>query len=190
MSSTETTPDTAEIDASVTSGIRTVLGASGVVSLVVGILILVFPLKTAVVLAGFIAVYAALAGVVNLAVGVFSRALGAWPRIGYSILGIIFLAAAVFALANLRATAASLAMIVAIMIGIVWIVEGLAGFTMIRRSPSKGWTVIYSVLSIIAGIVLITSPMWGAALLWLFLGISLVVLGIAQIIRAFRFGSS
>ena len=38
-------------------------------------------------------------------------------------------------------------------------------------------------------IMLITSPLWGALLLWTLLGISLVILGIVQIVRGFTFGS-
>ena len=45
-----------------------------------------------------------------------------------------------------------------------------------------------SVISIIAGIVLLFSPVLGAAALWVLMGISLIVLGIVQVIRAFTFG--
>lgn len=36
---------------------------------------------------------------------------------------------------------------------------------------------------------LLTSPLWGAAVLWLLLGVTLLALGVVQVIRAFRFGS-
>ena len=38
-----------------------------------------------------------------------------------------------------------------------------------------------------AGIILLLSPLWGAIVLWWLLGISLVVLGIIQVVRAFTF---
>ncbi|MFT4109895.1 HdeD family acid-resistance protein [Propionicimonas sp.] len=188
MPSTYFETDLNELDKSVTNGIRATLGISGLVSLVVGILILAWPGKTAMVVAGIIAVYAAIAGLVNIAIGVFSRKLGTWPRIGYLVLGVIFLVAAVVAFSNLGATAAGLAVLLGIIVGITWIIEGIVGITMIGDAASKVWTIIYSVISIIAGITLLSSPLWGAAFLWLLLGVSLVVLGVVQLVRAFRFG--
>ena len=74
------------------------------------------------------------------------------------------------------------------MVGIVWIIEGIVGLTLIGDAASKVWTIIFAIISILAGISLVTSPLWGAAFLWWLLGLSLVILGIVQIIRAFRFG--
>ena len=180
--------DLRDLDRSVVNGVRAALGVSGLVSLAIGMVILVWPVKTAVVVAGFIAAYAAIAGLVNLAIGVFSRRLGGWPRFGYLLLGAIFLVSAVLAFANLSAAAAGLAVLVGVLVGLVWIVEGVVGLTMIGDASSKVWTILYAVVSIVAGVMLLTSPMWGATLLWLLVGLSLVIIGVVQIVRAFRFG--
>jgi len=177
------------LDKSMSNTIRVALGVGGVLMLVIGVLVLVWPVKTAVVVAGFVAVYAAVAGLVNLTIGAFTRRIGAWPRIGYLVLGVLFLVAAVTMFGNLGATAAWLATLLAIVTGVVWIIEGIVGLSLLGDSASKVWTVVYAVLSIIAGIMLITSPLWGALLLWTLLGISLVILGIVQIVRGFTFGS-
>ena len=68
----------------------------------------------------------------------------------------------------------------------MWIVEGVVALTTLGGSASKGWTIFFALLSIVAGIVLLFSPLY-IAILWLMLGISLVVLGIIQIVRAFSF---
>ncbi len=177
------------VDRSVINAVRAAIGVSGAVSLIVGLLILVWPVKTAVVVAGIIAVYALIAGVVNLAIGIFSRKLGGWARVGYLVLGAVFLIAAVVSFANLGSAAAGLAFLVGILVGISWITEGVVGLTMIGDSASKVWTIVYAIIGIVAGFALLTSPLWGAALLWLWLGISLLVLGLVQIVRAFRFGT-
>lgn len=181
--------DVAKVERSVVNLVRAAIGVSGAVSLIVGLLILVWPVKTAVVVAGIIAVYALIAGVVNLAIGIFSRKLGGWARVGYLVLGAVFLIAAVVSFANLGSAAAALAFLVGILVGVSWITEGVVGLTMMGDSASKVWTIIYAIVGIVAGFVLLTSPVWGAALLWLWLGISLLVLGVVQIVRAFRFGS-
>lgn len=181
--------DLANVEKSVINTVRAAIGASGVVSLLVGLLILVWPVKTAVVVAGIIAVYAVIAGLVNLAIGIFSRTLGGWARVGYLVLGAVFLIAAVVSFANLGAAAAGLAVLVGVLVGISWIIEGVVGLAMVGDSASKVWTIIYALVSIVGGIVLLTSPLWGAAVLWVLLGVTLLALGIVQIIRAFRFGS-
>lgn len=181
--------DLNNVEKSVINTVRAAIGVSGVVSLVIGLLILVWPVKTAVVVAGIVAVYAVIAGVVNLAIGIFSRTLGGWARVGYLVLGAVFLIAAMVSFANLGAVATGLAVLVGLVFGISWIVEGIVGLTMVGDSASKVWTIVYAVIGVVAGIMLIASPLWGAALLWLWLGVSLVVLGIVQVVRAFRFGS-
>lgn len=188
MTTSDLEQDLHDLDSSVTNGIRAAFGVSGLLALVIGVVILVWPVKTAVVVAGIIATWAVIAGVVNLAVGIFSRKLRGWPRVGYLALGLVFLAAAVLAFANLNGAATGLAIMLGVVVGVVWIVEGVVALTMIGDSASKVWTIIYAVLSILACISLITSPLWGAALLWLILSISLVILGIVQIVRAIRFG--
>jgi uncharacterized membrane protein HdeD (DUF308 family) len=189
MSSNAFELDLKNVDKSVINTLRAAIGVSGALSLVIGLVILVWPVKTAAVVAGIIAIYAVNAGVVNLAIGIFSRRIGGWARIGYLVLGVVFLVAAGLAFSNLTAAAAGLATLVGVLFGISWIVEGVVGLTMVGDSPSKVWTIVYAVIGIVAGIMVLTSPMWGAAVLWLLLGVTLLALGVVQIIRAFRFGS-
>jgi uncharacterized membrane protein HdeD (DUF308 family) len=189
MSANANELDLQNVEKSVINSVRGAIGVSGAVSLIIGVLILVWPVKTAVVVAGIIAVYAIIAGVVNLAIGIFSRKIGGWARFGFLALGVVFLIAAVVSFMNLGAAAAGLAILLGVLFGISWIVEGVVGLTLIGDSASKVWTIVYALISIVAGFLVLTSPLWGAALLWLWLGVSLVVMGIVQIVRAIRFGS-
>lgn len=181
--------DLKNLDKKVVNTIRGALGVSGLISLIIGIVILAWPVKTATVVAGFVAVYALIAGVVNIAIGIFSRKLRGWARVGYLVLGVVFLITGVLAFANLQTAAGALAVLVGLVVGFSWLVEGVVALALIGDAPSKVWTVIYAIITIIAGVVLMTSPLWGAAILWLLLGISLVVFGVVQVIRAFRFGA-
>ena len=180
--------DPAELDRAVVNTVRAALGVTGAVALVVGIVILAWPVKTAMVIAGIIATYAGLAGIANLAVGIFSRRLGAWPRIGFLVLGAVFLAAAIFSLTNLGQAAAGIATFIGIVTGIAWIVEGFVGLTLIGDSPSKVWTIVSALLSIVGGVLVLASPIWGVSVMFFILGVWLVAIGLTQIVRAFRFG--
>lgn len=171
----------------VVGGIRTALGVGGVVALIVGVLILVWPEKTAAVGTAIIAVYAIVTGLVYAALGVFSKTLGGWARIGHIVLGLLFVVAGIIALSNLSDTTVFLAIFVGVFIGITWIVEGIVALTTLGTAGSRGWTIFFAIVSLLAGLVLLFSPLY-VALLWLFVGASLVVLGIVQIIRAITFG--
>jgi len=169
------------------NGIRTALGLGGVSARIVGILILAWPTATATVVAAIIAIYAIAAGLVYAGLGIFAKTMGGWARVGHIVLGVLFIIAGVLAFTELNATKQFLAGFFGILVGIMWIVEGVVSLTALGSSSSKGWTVFFAILSIVAGIVLLSSPLWGAALLWWLLGISLVVLGILQVVRAFTF---
>lgn len=170
-----------------TNVIRIVLGIGGLVALVLGILVLVWPLKTAAIITILIAIYAVVAGLIYLGTGIFSKGLGVWARIGHIVLGALFIAAGIIAFLNPGDATLVLAFVVVIFIGVSWIVEGIVALTLLGQVASKGWTIFYAIVSIIAGIFILFAPLWAAALLWLFLGIALIVLGIIQIIRAFTY---
>ena len=91
------------------------------------------------------------------------------------------------ALFNLGQTTAWLALFLGILIGIMWIVEGIVALSTLGDAASKGWSIFFAILSIIAGIIVLFAPVWGVAILWWILGISLVVLGVINIVRAFTF---
>jgi uncharacterized membrane protein HdeD (DUF308 family) len=103
------------------------------------------------------------------------------------VLGVVFIVAGVIAFANLGQATAWLAFFIGILVGVMWIVEGIVSLTTLGDAASKVWTVIFAIISIIAGIFLIFSPVWGAAILWWILGIALIVLGIVNLVRAFTF---
>ncbi|GAA5197675.1 HdeD family acid-resistance protein [Microbacterium jejuense] len=176
-----------EADKSAVNGIRTALGIGGVLALIVGILILVWPGKTAAVVTAIIAIYAIAAGLVYAGLGIFSKTKGGWARVGHIVLGILFIIAGVVALFNLAASTAWLALFIGILVGIMWIVEGIVALSTLGDASSKGWSIFFAILSIIAGIIVLFSPVWGTIVLWWILGISLIVLGIINIVRAFTF---
>lgn len=169
------------------NGIRTAFGVGGVVALIVGILILVWPGHTLAAVTWLIALYAIVAGIVYAGLGIFSKSMGGWARVGHIVLGVLFIIVGVIMFSNLKTSTGLLALFFGVFIGIVWIIEGIVALSTLRNSQSKGWTIFFAILSIIAGIILLFSPIVGVAVLWWLLGISLIVLGIIQIVRAFTF---
>ncbi|MER7448179.1 DUF308 domain-containing protein [Microbacterium sp. NPDC097977] len=173
---------------SLVKSIRIVLAVSGVIALLAGIVLLVWPVKSAVIVTGIFASYLVVAGLVYIGLAVFSRIEGGWARIGHIVLGLIYIVAGVIAFANLGVAAATLALVVVILIGISWIVDGVVALSLLGQDGSRVWTLLYALLSIVAGIVVLFSPLYAAAVLWLVLGVSLVALGLVQIVRAITLG--
>lgn len=175
-------------------GVRTAIGVGGLIAVVLGLLIIFFPTKSGAVamqiVAAVMAAYALVVGVVYIGTSIFSRTLGGWARTGHIVLGLLYVIGGVIMMVNLGATAVVLAIFLSVTIGILWLFEGVLALTMIKQSSNKVWTVIYAIISIIAGVVLLLSPIISAITLWLLLGISMVVLGVVQVVRAFAAKSS
>jgi uncharacterized membrane protein HdeD (DUF308 family) len=167
--------------------IRTTLGIGGVVAFVVGILILVWPGHALAAVTWLIALYAVVAGIVYIGLGIFSKSFGGWSRVGHIVLGVLYIIAGVIMFSNLAASTALLALFFGVFVGIAWIIEGIVALSSLSRAQSKAWTVFFAIVSIVAGITLLFSPVAGTVFLWWLLGISLVVLGIVQVVRAFTF---
>lgn len=169
--------------------VRTLMGVGGLVALVVGVLILVNPVASGAVMMKFVAilfaVYMVVAGLVYIGTMIFSKTMGAWHRVGNAVLGLLYLIAGIIVFGNLGTTAAVLTAVLSVFIGILWIIEGILAFASVKDAPKKAWGIIYGIISIIAGLVLIITPLVAAVTLWMLIGASMVVMGIVQIVRAF-----
>ncbi|GAA1124571.1 MULTISPECIES: HdeD family acid-resistance protein [Microbacterium] len=168
--------------------IRVSLAVSGVLSLIAGIVLLVWPVKSAVIVTGIFATYLIIAGVVYVGLGIFSKAKGGWARVGHILLGLLYVVAGVIAFANLKEAALTLALITVIFIGVSWLFDGIVSLTLLGSDGSRVWTLLYAILSIVAGVYVLFNVLAAGLVLWVFLGVSLVVLGLVQIIRAFTLG--
>ncbi|SFR77768.1 Uncharacterized membrane protein HdeD, DUF308 family [Agromyces sp. CF514] len=167
--------------------VRTALGVSGAVALIIGIFITFWPEKSAIAFVYLIAIYLIIAGIAYLGLGIFSRGISGGARTLDIILGVLFIIGGVLALANAQGAATALAIFLGILIGVLWIIEGIVALVQSGDAPSRGWAIFFGLLSILAGIVLLFSPLY-VVVLWWILGIALIVLGLIQIVRAFRFG--
>lgn len=165
-------------------GARLALAVGGVIAVLAGIAVLVWPTKAAVAITGVIAVYAIIAGIVYVVVGITAKTLGAGGRIGHVLLGVLYVIAGVYAFSALANTAAFLALFVTVMLGVMWIAEGFAALFTLGQSGSKVWSAVFAVISVVAGVGLLLTPLWGAVFLWWYFAASLIALGLLNIARA------
>ncbi len=174
--------------------VRITLAIVGVLALILGIAIIVWPGKVAAFVVGLIAAYLILAGLVYVGLGLFSKEKGGWARVGHLVLGLLYIAGGVIIFVNIASSIAGLAIFVSVLVGISWIIDGIVALSLLKDAGSKIWTLIYAVLSILAGAALFLWPIFGedatagGEILWWIFGISLVILGIIQLVRAVTLG--
>ncbi|MFN3599964.1 MAG: HdeD family acid-resistance protein [Dietzia sp.] len=164
--------------------LRLALIIGGLVAIGFGIAVLVWPAKTAVAITGVLAFYAIIAGVVYASIGVLAKSHGTGSRVGHVLLGLLYVVAGAYAFASLEQSAAFLAVFITVMIGVMWIIEGFTALFTLGESGAKGVTIVFAIISVIAGVSLLSTPVWGAGFLWWLLGISLIVLGALNVFRA------
>ncbi len=162
----------------------------GILALLFGILTLVWPHLTLIVLVAFFGAYSLVDGIFAVVVSLQERQLTSrwWVLLIEGIVGIV-VGLLVFFLPTL-ATALALLYVIAAWAIVTGIFEIGAGF-LLGASIGRGWAVaIAGILSVLFGIVLIIAPGAGIlSLLWL-VGIYAIVFGILLIVRAFQFRSS
>ncbi len=168
--------------------IRVAFGIGGLATLVIGVMMAFWPTKAASAMAWMLGVYWVIAGVVYIAVGLFAKGTKTAARILDILLGVLMLFAGITVSSNPSDSALVLGIFLGFYIGVLWVIEGIVTLVQIGDAPSRMWALLSGGLSIVAGIVLFTSPWWGIQLLFLLTAIGLILLGVVQLIRAFTFG--
>ncbi|MES9520040.1 HdeD family acid-resistance protein [Streptomyces capoamus] len=157
---------------------------TGIGSLLLGILVLVWPgpsLLAAGVLFGLYLVYS---GILQL-VSAFGTHRATSLRVLAFVSGALSILLGLFCF---RGPMQSI-LLLALWIGIGWLIRGITQTLAAAhdpRMPARGWQVVLGILTFIAGIVLIDSPFESVAVLTLVGGIWLVAVGIVEIVTALR----
>lgn len=152
----------------------------GIVSILFGLLALVWPGLTLGALLILFAAYAVVGGVLSL-VHAFS-AMGQhrvwWP---FLLIGVVNLIAAVFIVTNPGITATTLVFLVAFW----WIFSGMMEIFASFVTARFLW-LLAGVLAIVAGFVLLGNPQQGALALVMVIGIYAIIRGVVLLVEAFR----
>jgi uncharacterized membrane protein HdeD (DUF308 family) len=157
-------------------------------SLLIGLATLTLGLIVAFHPSGSLNVTAVLVGVLLIVSGIFHvvRAFGRGEdrRIWLGIAGLLLIVIGVVLLRHIHLTTA----ILGLLIGVVWIVQGLAWLMsgMAGRAVTgTGWWIGFGLISLIAGIVVVASPVTSVTALAVLAGIWFAIMGVFEIIGAF-----
>ena len=161
---------------------------SGILAVVLGILILVWPGKTLLVAAILFGIYLLFTGIAQV-IFAFSLDVSAGGRVLLFISGAAALILAVLCFRSLQDSI----LLLAIWIGVGFIFRGVATTVSAISDPTlpgRGWEIFVGVISLLAGIVMLASPFESIATLTIVVCIWLIVLGMFEVVSAFGIRSA
>ncbi|OBH46199.1 hypothetical protein A5682_17615 [Mycobacterium mantenii] len=156
---------------------------SGILSLVLGVLVLAWPGISILVAAVAFGVYLLITGVAQV-IFAFSLHVSAGSRILLFISGAASLILALLAFRHFG----NAILLLAIWIGIGFIFRGVATTISAVSDPGlpgRGWNIFVGVISLLAGIVVLASPFQSIVTLAIVVGAWFVVIGVFEIISSF-----
>jgi uncharacterized membrane protein HdeD (DUF308 family) len=162
--------------------------AFGVITLLAGLAVLVWPGRTLVVVAVIFGLQLIVMGIFRFVGAFASDDQSGGTRVLMALLGVLSLIIGLYALRHVLITLLALALL----LGIFWIVSGaveLFSALSHREMRHRGWTGLMGVLSVLAGVVVLAYPGISLLLLAVVLSVWLVLFGLMQITMAFRIRS-
>lgn len=157
---------------------------SAVATVIIGVLMLVWPKATLAIAAFLFGLWLLFSGLQRVVRAIMASGADGTERALTAIVGIIFILGGILALKNLFV---SLAVIVAL-VGVMWTISGIVEIaSAFRGSPgARPWLVIAGVVSILGGIVVLLWPGPSLMTLVYLIGIWLILIGIVQAFLAIR----
>ena len=148
----------------------------GLITLGLGIVVMFRPSQS-------LGVIAVLLGIAMIVSGVFqiARALDGreHQRVWRGISGILFILVGLALIRHLDLTVA----LIGLFVGFTWVIQGVVSLVEAfsgRRRGETGWALFFGVLSLVAGIVVVSAPIGSIAALTIFMGAWLIVLGLVE----------
>jgi uncharacterized membrane protein HdeD (DUF308 family) len=160
---------------------------SGILSVILGVLVTLKPGDAVWVAAILLGVYLLVSGIAQV-IFAFSLHVSAGGRVMLFISGAASLILAVLAFKDLGGESPMAILLLAIWIAVSFIFRGVStAVTAISDPgvPGRGWAIFFGVISILAGIVVMASPIDSLVLLAWVVGIWLIVMGVFEIGSAF-----
>jgi uncharacterized membrane protein HdeD (DUF308 family) len=158
----------------------------GVLAVILGVVMLVWPGPSIEVAAALFGVYLVVSGVAMLILAFALPAASGGSRFLYFISGAVSVILGILAFRHFGEGYAIL--LLAIWIAIGFIFRGVSAVALAisyPRFPGRGWSIFFGIVSILAGFVVLAYPFDSIVTLALVVGIWLIILGVMEVISAF-----
>lgn len=178
------TVEPAEYSKSQLNGIRLALGIAGAVAVGIGIAIFVWANATLLVVAWLFGLFFLIAGIARIVRSFTIPGASGGYRTLNVILGLLVVLAGVYLMINPSFGVDILAYI----IGIAWIVEGVATLADSSSRASRAAAIVYAIVSIIGGVIIFFIPTTAVVILLKIAAIVMIIAGAVQIFQALTLG--
>jgi uncharacterized membrane protein HdeD (DUF308 family) len=156
----------------------------GLATAILGIIVAVLPGVSLTVIAVLLGVLVIFSGIYNVVEAFRGAEHG---RVWRGIAGVVFIVAGLVLIRHLHLSLA----LIGLVIGLTWVVQGLAaliaGLSGSATRMGTGWSIFFGVISLIAGIVVISAPIASITTLAVLMGVWFVVMGIMEMFGSFAF---
>jgi uncharacterized membrane protein HdeD (DUF308 family) len=158
----------------------------GVLAVILGVVILVWPEPSIVVAAGLFGAYLVVSGIALVILAFGLPAASGASRFLNFISGVLSVILGILAFRHFGQGYAVL--LLAIWIGFGFIFRGVSAVALAvgePRFPGRGWAIFFGIVSLIAGFVVVAYPFDSIVTLALVVGIWLIILGVMEVISGF-----
>jgi len=156
----------------------------GLITLILGVVITFRPTQSLVGIAILLGIVMMVSGIYHVVRAISGRE---HERLWRAISGVLFILAGLVLLRHLHLTVA----LIGLFIGFTWIIQGVAalveGFSGGGYRGETGWSIFFGIISLIAGIVVVSAPIASVSALTIFLGIWFIVMGALEMFGALAF---
>jgi len=156
----------------------------GLITLALGVVVVARPTQSLVVIAVLLGVTMIVSGIYHIVRALDGRE---HERVWRGIAGVLFILAGLVLIRHLHLTIA----LIGLFIGFTWVIQGVTslmeGFSRGSAGNERGWTIFFGIISLIAGIVVISAPIASVAALTIFMGVWFIVMGIMEMIGSLVF---
>jgi uncharacterized membrane protein HdeD (DUF308 family) len=160
----------------------------GIITVLAGVLALVWPGRTVAVVAVLFGLQLVWAGAFRFVAAIAVEGADGATRVLWALLGVLSFLFGLYALRHVLVTVT----VLALLLGIFWIVNGLIEIFTALSNPARagrGWAIGSGLLGVLAGIVVLVYPGISLVTLAVVLGIWLIVYGAMGIVSAFQLRS-
>lgn len=160
--------------------------AAGVLTALLGAIVLAWPGPTILVASTLFGVYLLVTGLVELFVA-FTLPWSAATRVMLFISGGLSLVLAILSFRHFGDAYAVL--LLSLWIGISFVFQGISGVAAgisERQMPGRGWDIVLGIISVIAGVIVLSWPFDSIDVLTIVTGMWLVISGVVKVVQSFQ----
>ena len=163
--------------------IRAVQIGLGAITIALSIFALAFPATTFISIIWILAIVLFFVGIEQIIVGIFSPGKSRWSSIGLGVLVLIFAGIAM-------SYPVAAAITIVVFIGIAFLINGIArivqGFTGKHSGIVRAFLIGVGIMAVALSVAVIASPIFGARLAGLIIGIGLLITGIQMVFAGLK----